>query len=936
MVIYGLKSAEISSTEMYLRNCAQSKLEVESQIQLSRYESLFLRKRYNASLKEFCSVCFPTASDFQDNSAYLVLRGSKAKVELARQRINEAISDLKVCEIKFRHDCYGEMWKRKWSEVKAQQEILYDVLVNVYMIVDKKDASYKTPADIGGTVELAVVGKDDNVVSKVEEFINDTGATLLRETETATRGQLKAILEGLQSKKLRLREDHNTEVVLDWEKQTFEFITPNGSRENLDAAHSSLMAYIQGVVIHKETVVTNNCGLAVLLQQKSKNFWQQIVSIAKQHAVTVKLIGNGIDIRGKLDDIAKTKVSIKVKLQEYLKQIKKRKVLVDILMSPILNTPIFESIVAKFKQEYGVVVSYAKCSAIYSIEVVKTPNDSCFTIDICVGNVLTEISDAIVNVTDCNLQHTEGLAKEMVNAGGSIIQNRSDDYVKTHGTLDPCEAVCLDSGDLKCGKIIHCVPPVWVDGQRGEAKDVNKTVTNCLLRAEECLTGTILIPSFPCEECSISEYAEASLKAVLDLCNSGSLKFLYSVRFVIPTLEVAKEFERQLKLLEPNRSKCIQRRLKAEVNWKYENDQGQMDSYTEKQSQAIESIWQSKTPSEIQIGQWKYTFNFDSNPMKQINKTTNRSRTILRTNCETSNTTAMTEVDDQVEIVLVGSEEGLVKAGNEIEKFFESSVVPVEIPLSTGLSRDVVDSICKKYKVKIADFSSSKVVLKGLESNVTKATLEIKDILLRDYSNAESYPDEWEPQNEEPLELKPLTRTSPEWSKVSQKFLATMPSTNVVKIERIQNKWLWEKYSQHSERMKRKNKGVINEMLLFHGTCNTPPSCIYQDEEGFDMRFSNAGMWGNGNYFAVNASYSHSYAHPLSDGTRQMFLAKVLTGYSIQQASNRSLRMPPVRQHSAKGGDMKYDTVSGVTGGSQVFITYSNDKAYPFYLISYK
>ena len=59
----------------------------------------------------------------------------------------------------------------------------------------------------------------------------------------------------------------------------------------------------------------------------------------------------------------------------------------------------------------------------------------------------------------------------------------------------------------------------------------------------------------------------------------------------------------------------MQRRLKVEVIWKYENDQGQMDSYTEEQSQAIESMWQSKTPSEIQIGQWKYTFNFDSNPM---------------------------------------------------------------------------------------------------------------------------------------------------------------------------------------------------------------------------------------------------------------------------------------------------------------------------------
>ena len=67
--------------------------------------------------------------------------------------------------------------------------------------------------------------------------------------------------------------------------------------------------------------------------------------------------------------------------------------------------------------------------------------------------------------------------------------------------------------------------------------------------------------------------------------------------------------------------------------------------------------------------------------------------------------------------------------------------------------------------------------------------------------------------------------------------------------------------------MKRKNNDVINEMILFHGTRNTLPSTIYQDEEGFDMRFGRAGMWGNENYFAVNASYSDNFAHYSPDGT---------------------------------------------------------------------
>ena len=67
---------------------------------------------------------------------------------------------------------------------------------------------------------------------------------------------------------------------------------------------------------------------------------------------------------------------------------------------------------------------------------------------------------------------------------------------------------------------------------------------------------------------------------------------------------------------------------------------------------------------------------------------------------------------------------------------------------------------------------------------------------------------------------------------------------NVLKIERIQNHSLWEKYAFHTQKIKKKNNGVINEKELFHGTSGTPPEKIYADEEeGFDMRFSLQGMW---------------------------------------------------------------------------------------------
>ena len=170
-------------------------------------------------------------------------------------------------------------------------------------------------------------------------------------------------------------------------------------------------------------------------------------------------------------------------------------------------------------------------------------------------------------------------------------------------------------------------------------------------------------------------------------------------------------------------------------------------------------------------------------------------------------------------------------------------------------------------------------------------------------------------------------------------FQKTMPRARITAIKRIQNTWLWDRYVKHRERLKLKNSGRVNEMELFHGTRTNDPKLIYEGEDGFDMRYSDQGMWGMANYFAVNASYSHQYAH-VKGWMKEMFLVKVLTGDSCSCASNKTLRVPPPKPSGMAGGglkleQLKYDSVTGTTNGSQVFMTYDNEKAYPAYLITY-
>ena len=193
-----------------------------------------------------------------------------------------------------------------------------------------------------------------------------------------------------------------------------------------------------------------------------------------------------------------------------------------------------------------------------------------------------------------------------------------------------------------------------------------------------------------------------------------------------------------------------------------------------------------------------------------------------------------------------------------------------------------------------------------------------------------------EHSSREEFKLVLLDPLQDEFHRISAYFLQSMPHCEIRRIDRIQNKLLWMKYRDRARQMYNYDQ-VLGEMSLFHGTGSHKPEEIYTGDASFDMRYCQKGMWGRGNYFAVNASYSNSFAHTDKDGVRQMLMANVLTGHSHQCNSDRSLTKPPFRPSQGVGTvKCRYDSVCGFTGGSKVYITYDNDRAYPAYLISYK
>jgi O-acetyl-ADP-ribose deacetylase (regulator of RNase III) len=460
---------------------------------------------------------------------------------------------------------------------------------------------------------------------------------------------------------------------------------------------------------------------------------------------------------------------------------------------------------------------------------------------------------------------------------------------------------------------------------------------------------------------SFSYYSsEESAKLASDFQSDPKRSYQITINGVLYTIDFARMVQINSKTGYSRRISQVTEQLG--VQWLYKDDAGTYLPYGTAESRAIESMCQTKTPQPLVINGKTYTFDFSQ--MCQMNVATQFKRPIERRNpssvsipisvCADSSKDVVEAEDAAVpkDIVLTlrGPVENLLIAEARIVSKLEGAMktqVIESLPknMSTDLEKKI-DRISRKNNIMCSFEKKQKgrvLKLEGIYFKVQAAVGAIQEEILTFTVNSASseeevaIPPEWQAQSKV-TELFSVAQGSSEWQRVTGKFNSTMGSSVVHSITRIQNTWIWKKYAFQKKRVETKNGGRVNEMELFHGTRQNDPRVIYEGEDGFDMRYGRNGMWGVANYFAVNASYSNGYAYNSGNG-RQMFLVKVLTGDTYTCAPNGSLRMPPEKPSTTSGGvqvaQMKYDTVSGTTGGSQVFMTYDNDKAYPAYLITY-
>jgi O-acetyl-ADP-ribose deacetylase (regulator of RNase III) len=115
------------------------------------------------------------------------------------------------------------------------------------------------------------------------------------------------------------------------------------------------------------------------------------------------------------------------------------------------------------------------------------------TIQLAKGDITDDDSDAIVNAANAQLMHGAGVAGAIVRAGGSVIQQESDSWVRKHGPVSHAHPAWTSAGEMAARYVIHAVGPVWGEGD-GDRK-LAAAVEGSLEVADQLQLKSIAFPA---------------------------------------------------------------------------------------------------------------------------------------------------------------------------------------------------------------------------------------------------------------------------------------------------------------------------------------------------------------------------------------------------------------------------------------------------------
>ena len=153
-----------------------------------------------------------------------------------------------------------------------------------------------------------------------------------------------------------------------------------------------------------------------------------------------------------------------------------------------------------------------------------------------------------------------------------------------------------------------------------------------------------------------------------------------------------------------------------------------------------------------------------------------------------------------------------------------------------------------------------------------------------------------------------------------------------IKIERIQNLFLWRAYQNKAKEMNSSygNYNVVDVRYLFHGTTADSVNSICH--ENFDWRLhgaSNGQAFGRGTYFSTDPHLAAKYSKPDSHNHKYLFVALVAVG--TMTLGNSSMVRPPINP----GTNLPFNSTSNAVLNPSIIVKYDKQEYYPHFLVTY-
>ncbi|XP_053389167.1 protein mono-ADP-ribosyltransferase PARP14-like [Mercenaria mercenaria] len=590
------------------------------------------------------------------------------------------------------------------------------------------------------------------------------------------------------------------------------------------------------------------------------------------------------------------------------------------------------------------------------------------------GDITQEDADCIVNSTNADLNLNIGkVSKTLLEKGGlelreELDNNKSDmKKYKITTTLAP---------GLPCKSIIHVV---------ADTKDMVNTVKKCLKEAENEKMKSIALPAFGTgnlfsgtkvfDTDAAADIAKNMVKAVREFSKSQP-KYLSEVRFVIFQKELLQEFLKAAEAAGDPKSwlgnmwKGVKNVFGMSASGDEKGDRGlnvepdfnsvtfilfalSTDTITKaikKLENSLEKEMHTKVIDDHTIRQ------LEDHQVDEINgiamqchvqMSMDKNRGIVKLAGIVGN--VMT-ASDKINVLLRDAER--MELMKNIAQWFYIEVTPTGEEVRP-YEKDINLTIENAYRQQkdavtflvdgidyILDFAS-------MEEYPEHDTTDRAKVMRRDLVKGGTYevPAHWDDMQGGNLRVVSLKSDSSEYTGIEQRFKDSAKRNKgsneqtkdwtVVKIERIQNKSLWEQYQSKKKQLEDQNPpGTINERELWHGTSADPVDSI--NAHGFNRSFcgKNATVFGDGVYFAIHAWYScqNRYSKPDAQGIRRMYLCKVLAGEYAK--GEQGMRVPPLK--SSGGPNALYDSVTNDMINPQMFVIFHDTQACPEYLVYFK